>query len=451
MTRAPNWNAASEISLITSLNDARPEAERLTRDQMLAQLMDDLAGKTPQENRSINENWLHWAREEQRPPPGDWLTWLFLGGRGAGKTRAGAEWLRAQVQAGAARVALIGPAFADVREVMLSGPSGLLNIGPQETRPKFEASRRRVVWPSGAVGYAFSSEDPDGLRGPQFEAAWADEFAAWKKPQETLDTLRFGLRLGARPRLMVTTTPRPIAALKALIAAPGVAITRASTEANAQYLAPGFIKALRAQYGASRLARQELDGILIEDPDDALWTRSMIDAALGLDAIEVERVVVAVDPPASATGDECGIIAAGSAGRGRFKRAVVLGDHALRARPERWARAVSEAVIVHGADHVVAEANQGGDMVRAVLQAAAPELTVKLVHASRGKRARAEPIAALYAAGRVGHALRMPALEDQMCAFGSEGETGSPDRVDALVWALAALFGKEAEPRMRRL
>jgi phage terminase large subunit-like protein len=394
---------------------------------------------------------LRWARDEQLAPDGDWLTWLFLGGRGAGKTRAGAEWLRAQVEAGAARVALIGPAFADVREVMLSGPSGLLNIGPEETRPKFEASRRRVVWPGGAVGYAFSSEDPDGLRGPQFEAAWADEFAAWKKPQETLDTLRFGLRLGARPRLMVTTTPRPIAALKALIASPGVAVTRASTERNADNLAPGFIEALRAQYGASRLARQELDGVLIEDPDDALWTRAMIDAALGVEGIEVERVVVAVDPPASATGDECGIIAAGSAGRGRSKRSLILGDHSLRARPERWAKAVSEAVIVHGADHVVAEANQGGDMVRAVLQAAAPDLAVKLVHASRGKRARAEPIAALYAAGRVGHGRRMPALEDQMCAFGSEAETGSPDRVDALVWALAALFGKDAEPRMRRL
>lgn len=395
--------------------------------------------------------WEIWGRAEQLPPDGDWLTWLFLGGRGAGKTRAGAEWLRAQVEAGATRVALIGPAFADVREVMLSGPSGLLNIGPPDARPTYEASRRRLVWPGGAIGYAFSSEDPDGLRGPQFEAAWADEFAAWRKPQATLDTLRFGLRLGTRPRLMLTTTPRPIPALKALIAAPGVALTQAATRANADNLAPGFIAAMQAQYGASRLARQELDGVLIEDPDGALWTRALIDAALGLDPIKAERIVVAVDPPASATGDECGIIAAGAAGRGRAKRAVVLGDHSLRARPEIWAKAVADAVVRHDADHVVAEANQGGDMVRAVLQAAAPELTVKLVHASRGKRARAEPIAALYAGGRVGHAVRMPGLEDQMCAFGSEDETGSPDRVDALVWALAALFGKEAAPRLRRL
>ena len=451
MTRAPNWNVASLICLMVNSNASRPPAERLTRDQLLTRLKTLLIAGTPAENRALNDDWRRWARDEQRPPPGDWLTWLFLGGRGAGKTRAGAEWLRAQVRAGASRVALVGPAFADVREVMLAGPSGLLNIGPQAERPKYEASRRRLVWPGGAVGYAFSSEDPDGLRGPQFEAAWADEFAAWKKPQETLDTLRFGLRLGARPRLMVTTTPRPIAALKALITAPDVAVTQASTAANADNLAPGFIKAMQAQYGASRLARQELDGVLIEDPEDALWTRAMIDAALGVDGIDVERVVVAVDPPAGASGDECGIIAAGAAGRGRAKRAVVLGDHSLRARPERWAHAVREAVVVHGADHVVAEANQGGDMVRAVLQAAAPELTVKLVHASRGKRARAEPVAALYAAGRVGHAIRMPELEDQMCAFGSDEETASPDRVDALVWALAALFGKEAEPRMRRL
>jgi phage terminase large subunit-like protein len=445
MTRAQNWSAASEISSILNASAGLSEA------QLNAAVGKRVSNWVTKTHLDRIHRWEGWARPEQLAPDGDWLTWLFLGGRGAGKTRAGAEWLRAQIEAGAKRVALVGPAFADVREVMLSGPSGLLNIGPPQDRPKYEASRRRIVWPCGAVGYAFSSEDPDGLRGPQFDAAWADEFAAWTRPQETLDMLRFGLRLGAAPRLMITTTPRPIPALKALIASPGVALTHAPTKANGANLAEGFVTALQAQYGASRLARQELDGVLIEDPEGALWTRALIDAALGVEPIEPERIVVAVDPPASATGDECGIIAAGAAGRGPAKRAVVLGDASLRARPEVWAKAVADAVVRHDADHVVAEANQGGDMVRAVLQAAAPELTVKLVHASRGKRARAEPIATLYAGGRVGHAVRMPALEDQMCAFGSEDVTGSPDRVDALVWALAALFGKDAQPRLRRL
>lgn len=397
-------------------------------------------------------NWQDDGRDEQRPPPGDWLVWLFLGGRGAGKTRAGAEWLARRIADGAERVALIGPTFNDVREVMINGPSGLLNLEPPGRRPIYEASRRRVVWPNGAVGYAFSAEDPDGLRGPQFSAAWGDEFAAWAKPQETLDMVRFGLRLGARPQLAVTTTPRPIPALKALIDAPGVVESHAASEANARFLAPGFIAAMRAQYGASRLARQELDGELIEDPEGALWTRAMIEQALGVEPCAPDRIVVAVDPPAGdGTGDNCGVVAAGAAGSGRSMRGVILADASLRARPEVWAARVAATVAATDADHVVAEANQGGDMVRAVLQAAAPDLRVRLVHASRGKRARAEPIAALYAAGRIAHAGRFPALEDQMCAFGAPGFTGSPDRVDALVWAVAALFEGAASPRLRRL
>jgi len=398
------------------------------------------------------QDWSQWSRPDQTPPDGDWLVWLFLGGRGAGKTRAGAEWVRAQIAAGRQRIALVGPAFADVREVMLGGPSGLLNIGLEKERPVYQASRRRIVWPGGAVGYAFSSEDPDGLRGPQFDAAWADEFAAWARPQETLDMLRLGLRLGTRPRLAVTTTPRPLAALRTLLAAPGVAVSRASSDANRAFLAPGFIEAMRAQYGASRLARQELDGVLTEDPEGALWTRALIEAALNAGPVQAERVVVAVDPPAgSGEGDECGVIAAGAQGRGPLTRAVVLADASLRARPEDWARRVAETAETHDADTVVAEANQGGDMVRAVLQACAPALPVRLVHASRGKRTRAEPAAALYAAGRVRHAGRFMALEDQMCAFGAPGFEGSPDRVDALVWALAALFDAAAPPRLRRV
>jgi phage terminase large subunit-like protein len=433
-TPKPNWRRKFDGS--STPNDVAPY----------------LAALTPFEAALQLNPWLDDARLEQLAPDGDWLIWLFLGGRGAGKTRAGAEWLRAQVLAGAQRVALIGPTFNDVREVMLGGPSGLLNLSPLGGAPKYEASRKRIVWPNGAVGYAFSAEDPDGLRGPQFHAAWADEFAAWARPQETLDMLRFGLRLGQHPRLMVTTTPRPIAALKTLIDAPGVKTTGASTEANAENLAPGFIDAMRAQYGASQLARQELDGVLIEDPEGALWTRDMIDQALGLERCEPERIVVAVDPPAgNGSGDACGIIAAGASGSGRSMTGVILADASLNARPEAWARKVAETVAAVDADHVVAEANQGGDMVRAVLQAAAPDLRVRLVHASRGKRARAEPVAALYAAGRIAHAGRFTALEDQMCAFGAPDFTGSPDRVDALVWAIAALFEGARAPRMRRL
>ncbi|MGJ3231322.1 MAG: DNA-packaging protein [Oceanicaulis sp.] len=415
-----------------------------------------MASATPEEFEATFRSVYAWPTEAhpaQLPQKGDWLTWLFLGGRGAGKTRAGAEWLQAEIAFNnAKRVALIGPTFNDVREVMLGGPSGLLTIEPLIGRPTYEASRKRLVWSNGAVGYAFSAEDPDGLRGPQFHAAWADEFAAWARPQETLDMLRFGLRLGDRPRLAITTTPRPIPALKALLTAPRLEVTRAGSAANAENLAPGFIEAMRAQYGASRLARQELDGELIEDPEGALWTRALIDAALKIEPAAPDRIVVAVDPPAAGgTRDACGIVAAGAAGAGRSMTGVILADASLNARPEAWAAKVAATVAAVDADHVVAEANQGGDMVRAVLQAAAPDLRVRLVHASRGKRARAEPVAALYAAGRIAHAGRFPKLEDQMCAFGSPDFKGSPDRVDALVWAIAALFEGAASPRMRRL
>ena len=401
------------------------------------------------EAERILDDWDSWAHPAQLPPDGDWQAWLFLGGRGAGKTRAGAEWIRARVAAGAQRIALIGPTHGDVREVMIAGPSGLRSIGPRASRPVWQASRRRLVWPSGAVGYTFSGEDPDGLRGPQFDTAWADEFAAWRHPQAALDMLRFGLRLGQDPRLMVSTTPRALPALKSLIAAQGTVVTHATSEEPAAHLAPGFIRALRAHYGSSRLALQELEGRLIDDPEGALWTRAMIDAALAREAVEADRIVVAVDPPAGSTGDECGIIVAGAAGQGAGQMFSVLADYTLRARPEGWAGAVAKAFTAHDADSVVAESNQGGEMVRAVLAAALPGLPVRLVHASRAKRARAEPVAALYAMGRVAHAGRMPGLEDQMCAFGAPEFSGSPDRVDALVWAIAALKGGSAEPRLR--
>ncbi|MHA6288260.1 DNA-packaging protein [Maricaulis sp. CAU 1757] len=403
--------------------------------------------------------WEYWGRDQQAPP-GDWLIWLVMGGRGAGKTRTGAEWVRQKVMSGVSRIALVGPTFSDVREVMIEGPSGLRHIGPEAERPHYEVSRKRLVWPGGAVAQAFSAEDADGLRGPQFDIGWGDEFAAWARPQQVLDTLRMGLRTGDRPQLALTTTPRPIPALKRLVGQDGVEILRRPTAANAQNLAPGFLAAMQASYGGSLLGRQEIDGELIEDPPGALWTRAQIEAAQIREWPELDRIVVAVDPPASCgeTAAECGIVVAGAYGEGIKRCAVVLADGSFGpATPDAWSRRVQQAYADYLADRVIAEANQGGDMVASVLRAEAPGLPVRLVHASRGKRTRAEPVAALYAAGRVRHAGRFAGLEDQMCQFGaSGGERGSggasPDRVDALVWAVSALvLDHQGGPRLRRL
>ena len=397
-----------------------------------------------------------YSAPAQKPPPGDWLIWLFLGGRGAGKTRAGAEWVNQQVRAGVGRVALVGPTFNDVREVMIDGPSGLSRTGPAEHRPRFEVSRRRLIWPNGAEGYAFSAEDPDGLRGPQFELAWGDEFAAWSEPQKVLDTLRMGLRLGAAPRLMLSTTPRPIPALKALMAGRGVISTHQPTSGNAANLSPGFMAAMQAAYGDSVLGRQELGGELIEDPDGALWRRADIEAVITDTVPDLDRIIVAIDPPASGgpRADECGIVIAGACGEGASRRAWVLADRSFGpAMPADWARVAAESFDAFEADGLVAEANQGGEMVRSVLRAACSSLPIRLVHASRGKHVRAEPVAALYAAGRVRHAGHFAALEDQMCAFGAPGAPkSSPDRVDALVWALTdLLLAAPGAPRLRRI
>lgn len=403
----------------------------------------------------LNHDFQFWSDQRQLPPEGDWLIWLFLGGRGAGKTRAGAEWVRELARSPNARLALVGSTFADVREVMIEGPSGVRQIGPQAERPIYESSRKRLVWPNGAVGYAFSAEDPDSLRGPQFTAAWGDEFAIWSQPQSALDMLRLGLRLGDQPRLLLTTTPRPIPALRGLIDKPGVVSTQRPTQANSDHLSPGFIAAMQSAYGGSRLGRQELDGELIDDPPGALWRRTALEACVLSSLPELDRIVIAIDPPVSAgpRSDECGIIAAGRQASDPM-RAIVLADHSFGpARPAQWARRAIAAYETHQADRLVAEANQGGDMVASVLKTQAPDLPVKLVRASRGKQARAEPVAALYEAGRVSHAAAFPELVDQMCAFGApDGGKTSPDRVDALVWALSELLlQRRGHPRLTRL
>jgi phage terminase large subunit-like protein len=424
---------------------AEPEASATPRWRIGSYLLTDA------ELLAASRDWRLLSRPEQRPPDGDWRTWLLMGGRGSGKTRAGAEWVHglAKTTSGL-RIALVAETFADAREVMIDGQSGLMRIAGRE-RPAFEISRRRLVWPNGSSAYLFSSEDPESLRGPQFHAAWCDELAKWKHAEETFDMLQFGLRLGDDPRQMVTTTPRPLPLVKRLLADPGTVLTRISTTANAGNLAPGFIAALEARYGGTRLGRQELDGELIEDRQDALWRRDAIPAVSLSDTGPLARIVVGVDPPAGHGATSCcGIVVVGLDAKGR---AVVLADCSVEAAsPATWAGAVARAYRRFEADRIVAEINQGGDMVVATLRGVDEMLPITTVRAARGKHARAEPVAALYEQGRVAHAGRFASLEDQMCDFGPDGLSSgrSPDRLDALVWALTALMLEgHGEPRVR--
>ena len=407
-----------------------------------------------------------WAHPHQLPPEGDWRSWVILGGRGAGKTRAGAEWVRSMVEGArpldpgrCRRLALVGETQDQVREVMVHGDSGILASSPPDRKPRWVASRRTLVWPNGAEAMCFSAHDPDSLRGPQFDAAWADELAKWPRAQDTWDMLQFGLRLGDRPRVCVTTTPKNVEALVALLALPSTVVTRAPTEANRAYLAATFLEEVRARYEGTRLGLQELDGELLEDVDGALWTREGLEGCRAGRLPELSRIVVAVDPPAGAgkTSDACGIVVAGvvASGEARDWQAFVLEDASVQgASPLGWATAAVEAARRWGADRVVAEVNQGGAMVEQMLRQVDPMIAVRSVHATRGKVARAEPVAALYEQGRVRHAAGLRDLEAQMCLMTAGGfaGSGSPDRVDALVWALTELMlgaGKAAVPRVR--
>lgn len=390
------------------------------------------------------------VRQEQvcSPPDEGWRTWVLLGGRGSGKTFAGGFWINALAERGAYNLALVGPAFHDVREVMIEGPSGLRALAGPNNRPRWEASRRRLVWPTGTAAYAFSAEDPDSLRGPQFHAAWADEFCAWREPDKVLSNLRFGLRLGDDPKLAITTTPRPIAALRRLLAETGVVTSRLSTKDNEANLAPGFLGHLKALYAGTRLEAQEMDGLIVE-ADGALFRAEDLARARGNVPVRMERVVVAVDPPVSAHGDACGIVVCGR----REGRAYVLADVSVRGlSPAGWARVVVKAAGDFGADLVLAEANQGGEMVRTLLAQVGCEVAIKLVHATRSKKARAEPVAALYEQGRVVHCGAFPALEEELMTLGSEALGHSPDRADALVWAVThLLLAGRSMPRLRSL
>ena len=419
---------------------------------------------------------MHWARDQQLPPcndegnadvVADWRTWLMLGGRGAGKTRAGAEWVKALVRAASERgdaeglrIALVGDTMRDARAVMVDGVSGLLAIHLDFERPQFDVTRQQLTWSCGAIAQLFSAEDPDGLRGPQFHVAWCDELAKWRRAEETWDMLQLALRLGNRPRQLVTTTPRPIPLLRQLIADPSTLVSRMRTEDNAKWLAETFVHEMRRRYDGTALGRQELDGEIIQDDAGALWRRDWIEAMRLLDrtpadvAPDMVRIVVAVDPPVTATvnSDACGIVVAGL---GADNRGYVLADRTLQGREaSAWARAAVTAWRDFRADRLVAEVNQGGDLVASVLKQIDPNVPLSLVRATRGKYVRAEPIAALYAEGRVHHVGTFKELEAQMLSFGAGGMPGgrSPDRMDALVWALTELMlDSKAPPSIRML
>jgi len=429
-------------------------SNRRVRDLFLGELSDE-------DVEALRFDWPVWSRLKQRPPMSDWRTWLVLGGRGAGKTRTGAEWLKAIALAdphfagdAAGQLALVGQSYDDARDVMVEGESGLLALHTRADRPAWFSSRRELVWPNGTRAKVFSSSDPEGLRGSQFGAAWCDELCKWSMPEKTWDMLQFGLRLGGSPRQVVTTTPKPMRLLNRLLKDPATIAVRSATKENNVNLADGFLEYVTGVYGGTRLGRQELDGEILEANENALWKRDQIEELRINKPPEMKRIVIAVDPPASSgsrsNSAACGIIAVG---QGRDGKAYVLADKTIeKASPNQWATQVITLYHALEADLIVAEVNQGGEMVSTVMHSTDASVPVRSVHASRGKWVRAEPVAMLYERGLVHHAGTYPELEDQMCMLGPDGKSEgvSPDRVDALVWAITELMlTRRAEPRVR--
>ncbi len=422
---------SAPASLAASLA-SRPPAER---EAILADLSDA-------ELEALEWDWPFWARPDQLAPPGDWNTWLALAGRGWGKTRSGAEWVRG-IKASISRIALVAPTAADVRDVIVEGESGILATSPPWDRPVYEPSKRRLTWANGAQAALYSADEPDRLRGPQHGAAWCDELAAWRYP-EAWDMLQFGLRLGTHPRAIVTTTPKPVALIRNLLRDPGTVVTRGRTLDNAANLAATFLTAIQRKYAGTRLGRQELDAEMLDDVPGALWTRAMLDALRATHRPDtMRRCVVGLDPAVTSgeDADETGIVAAGTLADGT---GIVLEDESCRDTPDGWARRAVALYHRVKADRIVAEVNNGGDLVEAVIRTVDRSVPVVKVHASRGKAKRAEPVAALYEQGRVRHLGAFPAMEDQMCAFTADFDPAkagySPDRMDALVWALTDLM-----------
>lgn len=411
-----------------------------------------LAGLSIEQVASLRYNWQFWARPDQHAPAGEWRTWLILAGRGWGKSRTGSEWVRSRaLGVPGCRIGLVGLTAADARDVMVEGESGILAVHAAHEKPLYEPSKRRLTWPNGSMATCYNASEPDQLRGPQHHYAWVDELAKFPDAQELWDQLAFGLRLGEHPQTVVTTTPRPLPIIKRLMADASTVTTRGKTSDNKANLAPGAVAALEERYAGTRLGRQELDGEIVDDVPGALWTRAMLDGTRVDKAPEMARVVVAIDPSGTAgaddEGDAIGIVVAA---RGVDGRAYVLADRTCKLSPDGWARMAVTAYHQFSADRIVAERNFGGAMVASVVRQVDRAVPFKEVTASRGKSARAEPVAALYEQGRVSHVGGFADLEDEMVLFTVGGYMGerSPNRVDALVWALTeCMLSHQPQPR----
>jgi predicted phage terminase large subunit-like protein len=413
---------------------------------------------TEGEAEALLYDWEFWARPNQLAPEGDWRTWLLLAGRGFGKTRTGAEWVRDQVERyGRRRIALVGRTSADCRKTMVEGDAGLLSVFPSHKRPVYEPSRRQVTFANGAIAITYSSEEPDLLRGPSHEAAWVDELASFfdanadegSSVGTTWSNLQMGLRLGENPQQVVSTTPRPIKLIKNLIASETTITTRGTTYENRANLAPAFFQDIVSQYDGTRLGRQELLAEILEDVEGAIFTRAWIERnrVKAIKNRDLQRVVIAIDPAVTAKegSDATGMVVAGL---GTDGRGYLLDDLTCRLSADGWASRAIQAYHDRGADKIIAEVNNGGDLVEKVIRTIEPRIAYKAVHASRGKITRAEPVAALYEQGRISHCGAFPELEDQMCQYtGNPGES-SPDRMDAMVWAFHELMlDRQTRPR----
>lgn len=398
---------------------------------------------------ALEHDWESWARSNQLAPEGDWRGWLLMAGRGFGKTRTLVEWVRSNLQPDD-RVAIVGPTAGDVRDVLIEGESGILATSPPWMRPEYEPSKRRLTWPSGAMAITYSADEPDRLRGPQHTRAVADEIATWRYPDEAWANLMLGLRLGSNPQWVAATTPKPIRLIRQLLEQDGVVVSRGTTYDNRANLADAFVSEIVRRYEGTRVGRQELMGELLEELEDALWQRRQLDALRVQSAPELERVVVAIDPATTSgeDADETGIIVAGVAADGQ---GYVLADLTCRTTPDGWARRAVNAYHDWQADRIVAETNQGGEMVELTLRTVDRSIPYRAVHASRGKRTRAEPIAALYEQHRVHHVGTHSALEDEMCMFVPDAVNGADDRVDAAVYALTDLMLNASGVRIRSL
>lgn len=377
--------------------------------------------------------WEFWARENQLEPEGDWTTWLVLAGRGWGKTRTGSEWIKYRVESGKAkRIALVAPTAADCRDVMIEGESGIMNIFPKGKKPLYEPSKRRITFHTGAIATAYSADEPERLRGPQHDTAWMDEMCAWRYPS-AYDMLMFGLRLGD-PRSIITTTPKPTKTLKEIMGNGGTIVTRGTTYDNRANLAHSFFERVINKYEGTRLGRQELNAEILEDTPGALWVRSIIEEHRVYEMPVLKRIVVGIDPAVSTntSSNETGIIVGGIDGNGH---GYIIDDLTIKGSPSEWASNAIRGYHDWKADKIVAENNNGGDMVKFTLSTVDSSVPVRLVHAARGKQTRAEPISSLYEQGKIHHVGCLPTLEDQMTTW-IPNEGDSPDRVDALVWCM---------------